>query len=116
MWKLLGIMFEGTEKLTMTSKPEKNIFQNTYFNRNQLFIIVVFTIKTIEDLLDFTKYFLIFCNKYHKTHTKRSKINKSRVLPHILFYRNVCLTLKRTQNYNCYAQSFYWLHIYPVTN
>jgi hypothetical protein len=70
MWKLLGIMFEGTEKLTMTSKLEKNIFQNTYFNRNQLFIIVVFTIKTIEDLLDFKKYFLIFCNKYHKTHTK----------------------------------------------
>jgi hypothetical protein len=44
------------------------------------------------------------------------KENKSRALPHLLFYRNVCLTLTRTQNYTYYAQSFNWLLIYPVSN
>jgi hypothetical protein len=41
--------------------------------------------------------------------------NKSQMLPHLLFYRNVCLGLIRTDNYTCYAQSFEWLPIHPVS-
>jgi hypothetical protein len=41
--------------------------------------------------------------------TSDLKESKSRVLPHLLFYRNVCLGLSHTDNYTSYAQSFYWL-------
>jgi Rieske Fe-S protein len=37
------------------------------------------------------------------------KENKSRVLPHLLIYRNVCHHLGCPYNYASYAQSFYWL-------
>jgi hypothetical protein len=33
------------------------------------------------------------------------KENKSRVPSHLLFYRDVCLTLTRTRNYTCYMLS-----------
>jgi hypothetical protein len=40
----------------------------------------------------------------------RQQGNKSRVLPHLLFYRNVFLSLI-VHIYTCYTQSFYWLPI-----
>jgi hypothetical protein len=52
--------------------------------------------------------------------TKRSylqsdqKGHKPRVLPHLLLYPDVCISLSRTRNYTCYALSLYWLPTHHV--
>jgi hypothetical protein len=44
-----------------------------------------------------------------------ASLQKVLTLPHLLFHRDVFLTLSRTHNYTCYTQSFYWLPIHPVS-
>jgi hypothetical protein len=81
----------------------------------QSFIMICSVLKVVKDVLTSLK--LINSKLYDKVGTSCSydtqsdqQENKSRVLPPLLFYRNVWLSLiVHICIPTCYAQSFYWL-------